>query len=111
MPVWLRGAVKALLLFGVALSASGASRQPTLYGLMIELSSGPPAERVVSPRKLLEKIIVPSTAFRAAVDRRVVLRELFQRVARGNSDQQRVEAWVMYVQDRVAHPSWPPMMD
>jgi hypothetical protein len=59
--------------------------------------------------RLLEKTIVPAHEINLDIDRREVLRQLFQRVAVGATTGERVEAWVRYLQDRIAHPVWPPM--
>jgi hypothetical protein len=63
----------------------------------------------ITRHELLQHIIVPPSAIDTMDDRNVILRSLFQRVAPGDTDEQKIEHWVIYLQDRIAHPAWPPM--
>ncbi len=59
-----------------------------------------------------EQVSLPVSSIDTEVDRRTLLAALFSKVTAGQqADQLKVEAWVRYLQDRVAHPKWPPIFD
>lgn len=68
---------------------------------------------ILLPREAFSKqISVPVSAVDGVVNRRVLLASLFSRLTAGQpTDQLRVEAWVRYVQDRIAHPKWAPLLE
>jgi hypothetical protein len=65
----------------------------------------------IDPSRLLRQIFVSPADVDLTIDRRQVLRALFEKVAAGTTTGERVEAWVRYLQDRIAHPKYPPMHD
>jgi hypothetical protein len=65
----------------------------------------------VDPSRLVRQIFVSPADIDLTIDRRQVLRELFEKVAAGTTTAERVEAWVRYLQDHIAHPAYPPMHD
>lgn len=70
------------------------------------------AATVVSRKKMLERTVVPIISLENGIDRRALLKDLFERITVGETtDQGRIEAWVRYLQDRIAHPKWAPLLD
>ena len=57
-------------------------------------------------------IILPAASIDLTTDRRELLRVLFTAVTNDKSDDQaKVESWVRYLQDRIAHPQHAPLLD
>lgn len=76
-----------------------------------QLASGPNVLAVIDAAALESRARIPESDIDTSVDRRAFLRDLFHRVTSGSSTSEHVESWVRFLQDRIAHPAWPPMHD
>jgi hypothetical protein len=103
--------------FGVAawiyFSSPSVSHVPLISpALILELLDQRNAATLLPREAYSEKFSLPLSAIDLTIDRKILLRTLFLRIAAGQpTDQARVEAWVRYVQDRIAHPKWAPLLE
>ena len=94
--------------FGVAawiyFSSPSVSHVPLISpALILELLDQRNAATLLPREAYSEKFSLPLSAIDLTIDRKILLRTLFLRIAAGQpTDQARVEAWVRYVQDRMA---------
>lgn len=101
-------AIAAALLVGNA--SNGASATETFEQRAArELSQRANILVRLDASRLTTPMVVPAAATLTPYDRRAVLRGLVERVAPGETTSERVEAWVRYLQDHIAHPAYPPM--
>lgn len=96
-----------------ALNWSSADNESVEIDLLArDLLDGRNAAVILSKDDLLTRVTIPISALDLKTDRRGLLTALFDQITSGqNTDQARVEAWVRYVQDRIAHPKWAPLLD
>lgn len=75
--------------------------------LLASLMDGRDATDVLPAEAYTTPVFLPAASIDLTVDRRLLLQQLFSRVTAAEPDP--IEAWVEYLQDRVAHPTTPPM--
>lgn len=68
---------------------------------------------VVLPKKSFQDpVIVTENQIDLTIDRRSILKSLFLEVTSGKrTDLEKIEAWVVYLQNRIAHPKHAPLLD
>jgi hypothetical protein len=98
---------------GVAAPPAQQQRAPVTQALLDELDDGTDAidAGVLPDAAFLERQIVPVASIDLAIDRRELLRALFDRVTQGQTGMAAVEAWTVYIQRRFVHPRFNPRMD
>jgi hypothetical protein len=63
----------------------------------------------IDAETLSRRLTVPESDIDLSIDRRQFLHDLVEHIAPQSNESERVGAWVRYLQDRIAHPAWPPM--
>lgn len=89
---------------GEQVIASG--RSPTL---LEQVTSRDYVAKSVSPALLLNPILVNPEDIDLSIDRKAFLAQVFHSVTTGVTNQQKVESWVRFLQDRIAHSREVPM--
>lgn len=109
--IWSQKFLVVTLAAAAVATAAGLAVPDTLDRELARLNDGSHVLSVIRTDQLIHQRIVPRAEIKR-IDRDRLLNLLFQRVAgTEGSTEERVLAWLRYVQMRVAHPKWPPMHD
>ena len=105
-------AMTATYFLGIAIShqPSAISHQPSASISITELIDNQNAAVVLSSSSLLKPVTLAISKIDTSLNRRDILKQLFAHVtSQETNDIKRVEAWVRYLQDRIAHPKHAPL--
>ena len=84
----------------------------SLIKIVDELMDRRHASTILQLNHYTNRYVVPVSSLNTQFDRRKVLFILFYKITAGETtDSGRVEAWVHYLQDRIVHSKYPPMLD
>ncbi|MEO1250239.1 MAG: transglutaminase-like domain-containing protein [Pseudomonadota bacterium] len=101
--------IAAVAVAALRIDDSGVARDEEIVADLLDQTN---AAFVVSAEELMDPIVLSSAEIDTTIDRRAILSTLFERLtANAATDTEKVEIWVRYLQDRVAHPRTCPLLE
>ena len=95
-----------VLAAALVVAACSPTQSPSLLD---EVTGRDYVAHAIPAYRLKAELVVAPEDIDLSIDRRVFLRDVFDRVVTGDTHQARVESWVRFLQNRIAHSAHPPM--